>query len=275
MFCGFQVRRCELVTEGGYLFDSAAPPAGQRFYGLEATFDDATFRHLAATGVGVGWSCWEVGAGGGSVALWLAKQVMPDGSVLATDLELGWMPTGSVNLRVERHDVTSDLVPEGAYDLIHARLVLVHLPERDRVLATLAAALRPGGWLVVEDFDSAFADATYAATADEAVVRYAEHAVRRMLALRGADTTYARTLPHRLERAGLCQVGGEGRVVFTHGGSAAAGVVAANLRQAGEQMQTTGLVTGEEISRAISLLEDPALLLATPTMISAWGRKRL
>lgn len=68
---------------------------------------------------------------------------------------------------------------------------------------------------------------------------------------------------------------GEGRVVFTHGGSAAAGVVAANLRQAGEQMQTTGLVTGEEISRAISLLEDPALLLATPTMISAWGRKRL
>jgi chemotaxis methyl-accepting protein methylase len=48
-------------------------------------------------------------------------------------------------VRVERHDVAADPVPENAYDLIHARLVLVHLPERDRVLATLAAALRPGG----------------------------------------------------------------------------------------------------------------------------------
>jgi hypothetical protein len=84
-------------------------------------------------------------------------------------------------------------------------------------MAALAAALRPG-WLVVEDFDSAFHDATYPATADDAVVRYAEHALRQMLALRGADNTYARTLPHRLERAGLCEVGGEGRVVFAHGG---------------------------------------------------------
>ena len=32
------------------------------------TFDDATFRHLAATGVTAGWSCWEIGAEGGNVA---------------------------------------------------------------------------------------------------------------------------------------------------------------------------------------------------------------
>ena len=36
---------------------------------------------------------------------------------------------------------------------MHARLVLEHLPERDRVLAKLAGAVRPGGWLLVEDFD--------------------------------------------------------------------------------------------------------------------------
>ncbi len=261
------------MAEDGYLFDSAAAPAGQRFHGLETTFDGASFRHLAATGVGPGWSCWEVGAGGGSVALWLAEQVTPGGSVLATDIEPGRMPAGVPNLRVDKHDVSADPVPQNTYDLIHARLVLVHLPERDRVLAALAAALRPGGWLVVEDFDSAFFDTTYPVSADEAVVRYAEHALRQMLALRGADMQYARTLPHRLERAGLGEVGGEGRVVFARGGSAAAGVVIANLRQAGDPMQEAGLVTADEIRAAIGMLEDPALILVMPMMISAWGRK--
>ena len=37
--------------EAEYLLDNAAAPTGQRFSGLEMTFDDATFRHLAATGV--------------------------------------------------------------------------------------------------------------------------------------------------------------------------------------------------------------------------------
>jgi 2-polyprenyl-3-methyl-5-hydroxy-6-metoxy-1,4-benzoquinol methylase len=255
-----------------YLLDNAAAQTGQRFSGLEATFDSATFRYLAATGVGPGWACWEIGAGGGSIARWLAGQVAPGGSVLATDLELKWMPESSA-VRVERHDVASDPIPQNAYDLIHARLVLTHLPARDRVLAALAAALRPGGWLVVEDFDTAFDDGTHPATADEAFLRFVNHAFRQMLKLRGGDASYARTLPHRLEQAGLCEVGGEGRLVFARGGSAGASVHVANLRQVGDHMTAARLVTGEQVSRAISLLEDPALIWAMPIMITAWGRK--
>jgi len=262
-----------IAMHGEYLLDSAAAQTGQRFSGLEATFDGATFGYLAATGVGAGWSCWEIGAGGGSIARWLAEQAAPGGSVLATDLEIKWMPAESAAVRVARHDVTSDPIPENAYDLIHARLVLVHLPERDRILAALAAALRPGGWLVIEDFDSAFDDGTRPETADEAFLRYVNHAFTQMLTLRGGDISYPRTLPHRLERAGLHQVGGEGRLVFARGGSAGASVHVANLRQVGDHMVAAGLVTAEEISRAVSLLEDPALIWAMPIMISAWGRK--
>jgi trans-aconitate methyltransferase len=40
------------------------------------------------------------------------------------------------------------------FDLVHARLVLVHVPDRARALATMVAALRPGGWLLVEDADT-------------------------------------------------------------------------------------------------------------------------
>ena len=46
-----------------------------------------------------------------------------------------------------------DDLPDAHFHLIHARLVLIHLPERDAVLERLVTALRPGGWLVIEDFD--------------------------------------------------------------------------------------------------------------------------
>lgn len=265
--------RQDIAMQGEYLLDSAAAHTGQRFCGLEATFDAATCRFLAATGVGAGWSCWEIGAGSGSIARWLAGQVAPGGSVLATDLEIKWMSAVPSPVRVERHDVTCDPIPETAYDLIHARLVLIHLAERDRVLAALVAALRPGGWLLVEDFDTAFDDGTKPTTADEAFLRFVNHAFAQMLTLRGGDIGYSRTLPHRLERAGLRHVGGEGRLVFARGGSPGARVHVANLRQVGDHMAAAGLVTSEQVSRAISLLEDPAKIWAMPIMITAWGRK--
>ncbi len=145
--------------------------------------------------------------------------------------------------------------------------------ERDRVLAALAAALRPGGWLVVEDFDTGFDDATHPVTADEAIVRFVGHAFNQMLTRRGGDVRYARTLPYRLERAGLRRVGGEGRLVFARGGSPATGVQVANLQQVGGQMVAMGLAAGEDVSRAISLLEDPTLIWAMPVMVSAWGQR--
>ena len=76
------------------------------------------------------------------------------GHVVATDIDTRFLETlKRPNLEVCRHDITRDPLPEEAFDLIHARMVLIHLPERDLVLRRLAAALKPGGWLVCEEFD--------------------------------------------------------------------------------------------------------------------------
>jgi hypothetical protein len=58
-----------------YLLDNLAPATGGRFAGLEACFDETTFRPLTALGIAPGWRCWELGAGGGSVVRWMAAQV--------------------------------------------------------------------------------------------------------------------------------------------------------------------------------------------------------
>jgi hypothetical protein len=71
------------VAENRYVFDNAVTAeTGMRFSGLEATFDPATIGYLTGVGVTDGWACWEIGAGGGGIASWLAKQVGPTGSVL-------------------------------------------------------------------------------------------------------------------------------------------------------------------------------------------------
>ena len=58
-------------------------------------------------------------------ATWLADQVGPSGHVLATDLDVTWIPSPDItNITIARHDVVRDPIPEGEYDLVHARLVL-------------------------------------------------------------------------------------------------------------------------------------------------------
>ncbi|KAA1475634.1 hypothetical protein DENSPDRAFT_783920 [Dentipellis sp. KUC8613] len=61
------------------------------------------------------------------------------------------------NLRWQYVDLTQDPFPpelaEGTFDIVHARLVMMHLPHGASILQRAAALVRPGGWLLVEDPD--------------------------------------------------------------------------------------------------------------------------
>ncbi|MBE1469472.1 class I SAM-dependent methyltransferase [Kibdelosporangium phytohabitans] len=104
-------------TQGRYLFDNDNPESAGQHRALSTLLDPLSFERLAATGVGPGWRCLEVGAGGGSVAVWLAERVVPGGRVLATDIKPGHIPAVD-GLEVLRHDVVTDPLPESAFDLI-------------------------------------------------------------------------------------------------------------------------------------------------------------
>jgi len=150
-----------------YIFENAGQQAGQRFSSLETLYDPWTIRHLEATGIGTGWRCWEVGGGGGSIAAWLDQRSGPSGHVLVTDIDPRFLveiaTLARPHIEIQRHDIGTDPLPAQAFDLIHARLVLIHVPAREQALQRMITALRPGGWLVVEDFDSTFIDPTYPA----------------------------------------------------------------------------------------------------------------
>jgi trans-aconitate methyltransferase len=137
-----------------YAFENARAVQPERLRLLAAFLDDGTFGLLERLGVQPGWRCLEVGAGGGSVAAWLCDRTAPGGSVLATDLDTTVVrELEHPNLEVRVHDVLSDELPEREFDLVHARLVLAWLSDQGRGLQRMLAALKPGGWLLVEELD--------------------------------------------------------------------------------------------------------------------------
>jgi SAM-dependent methyltransferase len=263
----------------GYIFDNAAEqPTAQRFGNLEILYDPRTIHFLEATGVGPGWRCLEVGGGSGSIAAWLADRVGDSGHVLVTDIDPRFLTAlaeaGRPNVEVRRHDVAVDPLPEGAFDLIHARLVFVHVPAAPAALAKLAAALRPGGWLVIEDFDPTFIDRAFSTAAPvDATVHNAYATLGKLLVARGAGEGWGRSLHRRFIELGLADVGMEGHLAIRQGGSPGARLDRANFVQVREAAIAAGLSTAEELDRMLTLLDDPAVAFSSPTMFTAWGRR--
>lgn len=109
-----------------YAFDNDDTESVDRHQYLATILDEFTCSRLSSVGDLAGRRCLELGAGGGSVARWLAARVGPTGRVLATDLNTRHIPRDQ-GYEVLQHDVIAEPVPTGPWDLIHARLVLLHL----------------------------------------------------------------------------------------------------------------------------------------------------
>ena len=256
----------------GYLLDNQQAEAGDRFAALGALFDPITFGHFDALGVTTGWRCWEVGAGGPSVPAWLADRVGPNGRVLATDIDTAWLTASGYEAR--RHDVGTDDPPEELFDLVHARLVLVHVSDRTRALHAMVSTLRPGGWLLVEDADPALQPLICPDEygPDQALANTLRRGFRELMRQRGADLAYGRMLPRLLRGAGLTDVAADAFFPITS--PACTALELATVQQIRGRLVAAGLATDEQIERHLANVATGQLDLATSPMISAWGRRR-
>ncbi|MFF8589857.1 methyltransferase domain-containing protein [Streptomyces sp. NPDC015220] len=258
----------------GYLLDNRRDEAGERFDAFTRLFDPTTFRHLERLGVERGGRCWEVGAGGTSVVSWLAERVGPTGRVVATDIDTSRVaPAGRPPVEVRVHDVGAEEPPGADFDLVHARLVLVHVPDRDRALRSMIEALRPGGRLLIEDADPALQPLLCPdehGPAEELANRL-RRGFRRLLADRGADLSYGRRLPRLLREAGLRRV--EADAYFPVASAACTALESATVRHIRDRLVGAGLATDEEIDRHLANVASGSMDLATAPMISAWGYK--
>lgn len=260
------------MAESEYLLTNAEAETVSRFDALEEAFDALTIEHLVRVGVAPGWRCLELGAGGGSIASWLAAQVGADGQVIALDLDTSRCRVPSLTqLEVRRHDLATEDLPPGPWDLIHERLVLQHVPARVEVLDRIVAALAPGGWVVLEDFDTAEVRTTDRGGPDHELIARVALAFNGLLAARGGVSSFAANARRELMDRGLVDTGSSGHVSIASGGTGFARAVAANTSQVRDQLQAAG-ITSDELDHFLDVLDDPGTLVGSPVLISTWGR---
>jgi ubiquinone/menaquinone biosynthesis C-methylase UbiE len=254
-----------------YALDSSWYAERDRLNSLTSLYDETTLDICERLGLRDGWRCAEVGAGTGSVAELLVARVGPSGRVLAVDLDTRFLePIRSDTLLVEQVDITTTDLPDGPYDLIHARLLLEHLGQRDEVLRRLARSLAPDGWLLIEDFD--WSTATVVDPPSVLQTKIAD-ACRTVFSQHAYDPEYGRRLPRALSAAGLVDV--TTRAVSAQvAADPVRGVPQWELLvgQLSPALLGLGLVTAAELDEFSCLCHTSDTVFFAPLMISSAGR---
>lgn len=257
-----------------YLFDTGSDQGRHHMDLLSRIFDPWTLGALDATGVGPGMRCLDVGAGGGSVARWLAGRVGPDGEVVAVDLDTTHL-TGVTGVTARRHDMNDGLTGDlaGPYDLVHARLALMHMPRRDEIFAELAASLAPGGWIVVGDLAGRPLSVITAPRAEDVAVweriQHLSHAV--VAPAGGIDFEWAGRIDAAMVDHGLTEVQGIEVSRTADGGSPGAQLHATLNLQAADHLLAAGAMPWQ-MERYRELLADPGFRAWFYQFVCVWGR---
>jgi SAM-dependent methyltransferase len=253
------------AREQTYMFDQTHEREGHRLELFQLVRDPASIRRLERTGVGRGWRCLEIGAGRGSIARWLARRTAPDGSVLAIELEPRLLDDADEpNLEVRRADLLDIDVPSGAFDLIHARAVLEHLPDRARAIARMVPWLAPGGWLVVEEVD--WLGRTVADSSWSALLGAYDDATPPI------DWACGRELVHELTAAGLEVIDADADLDTIAGATPLAEWYRESFIALRHAARAADTVEDAEIDRQLARLQDPAFRALGLIWIGATAR---
>jgi SAM-dependent methyltransferase len=198
--------------------------------------------------------------------------VAPGGSVLATDLDPRDLAPGP-GLEVAALDVARDPLPEAAYDLVVARLVLQHVPSRDAVLHKLVRALKPGGLLQIDEIDASYEPPLLTPDA-EAEALYVRFLRAKTAALRaaGGDPHWGRKVPAALRAAGLTAVDVHLHIGVRHAQDPGLGLQLNHTRNLRDRLTEQGM-TQEDLDRVARLMRDPSFRAASSVLYSVQGRR--
>lgn len=259
-----------------YKLDKDKELAREHLVRLEKMEDPGTVACFEKVGVSRGWSCLEIGGGGGSMAVWLSERVGSDGRVIVTDIDTTFLESlQAENLTVRRHDITKDDLETNAFDFVHERNVLIHIQEREAVLNKMLQALEPGGWMLVEESDMVTDGPEPNAPATEAALyREVTGVIFDYLRGEGLAMDLGGQLMGLLRSLGLQSVRAEGRVTMFHGGrSEVRSPHMMAFAQLKDAVVAEGRVSEQRYDDFLELQENPDFVWREGLTMAAWGRR--
>lgn len=243
-----------------------------RLESIAALTDPATIRYLKEIGVRQGWQCAEVGAGTGSIASWLCECVGESGHVVATDINTVFLTELNYpNLEVRRQNIVTEPLEEGRYDLVHVKILIQHLPYREKILQRLVAALRPGGYLLVEESDIR---SIQTCEPPSPLLTKAATALATLFIFIGSDAGYGLKLLPAVKRTGLHVLGSDCQLSAIQCGSPEIITLTLSLELLSTQIVSQGLMSLKEVKEALELLRQQSdTMIYTPITVSVWGQR--
>ena len=134
----------------------------QRLRAQAKVWEEATKRVLLKAGLHTGMTCLDIGCGPGEVMRLMSEIVGPESSVTGVDMDSNigkealdvLQKTTSGHYSFHEMDVeSSDRVPGSPFDLAFTRITLFHLKEPVAFLRKMMRWTKPGGIIVVQEYD--------------------------------------------------------------------------------------------------------------------------
>ena len=255
--------------DGYHVRDDEAALENERLSLLAEARDPRTKRLLEQVGITDGWHCLELGAGAGTISCWMSERVGATGRVMSTDVDLRFHAEATDNMLVRQHDITTDALPDEHFDVIHARAVLQHIPEREAVIDKLTTALKPGGWLIIED-------GNFLSIAEQTVpeaYRPLHEIICSGQTTQWRDPNFGLKILARLRERGYANLDVVGEVWAMRPGEPGGEWWFLALERAGLRLVEAGLMTQDEIDAAIASVREPDFVMASPLSMAVLGRR--
>ena len=259
------------------------PEEYERLRAQARVWQGATARLLDEVRLGPGASCLDAGCGPGETMRMMAERVGPAGRVHGIDVDAslgaialeGLHGAGHRQCSFGVHDLAAAApIPGAPFDVVYARLLLFHVPERVAVLARLWEAVAPGGHLVVQDYDVRSISVLPTLDSIEAMLRVMTGA----FTAAAADVHAGARLPQLFAQAGVGVPDGTdvaGRLESLAGGRA---LLERVLRSVLPTALAHGITTEEEAAAMFAAFDRdanrfPDRPFMWPLLIGAWKRK--
>jgi SAM-dependent methyltransferase len=238
---------------------------------------------LDRVGLGPGQDAIDLGCGPRGILDLLTERVGPGGHVTGLDVDPVHVAMarelaaqrGRGRVSVVTADARRTGLPADSFDLVHARTLLVNVPDPAEVLAEMVRLAKPGGWVASLEPD---VEHPLCYPAHPAYIRTWE-LFRAAFGRHGADLLIGRRLAELYRQAGLRDIGVEVRARVCPPGDTRRTIAADLLRSLHPTVVSLGLAGQQELDaldRAVRAhLDDPHTLVVPHLSFLAWGRKPL
>ena len=236
---------------------------------------------LARIGLEPGQSAIDLGCGPSGILELLSAAVSPGGRVVGLDADPAHTAMASryvserglANVEVVTADARRTGLPSDTFDLVHARTVLVTIPEPQEVLAEMVRLARPGGWVASQEADI---EGAFCYPPLPAWDRLRE-IFRASFGRSGADPLIGRRLPELYRQAGLEDIDVVVHAPVYPAGHSRSTILPDLVRSLRPMILDLGLSDEPELTeldRAVrEHLADPRTLTLAHLLVVTWGRK--